>query len=104
MSALVFGSLPPDSRVRVVEVPGDLASRDQLFSALERGLTFPSYWGRNWDALLDMLRDLTWLPDEEVRVIHDRVPADTSWGWSTYLDVVADAVADRHAAIEDGFR
>jgi RNAse (barnase) inhibitor barstar len=30
---------------------------------VQETLQFPTPWGNNWDALLDMLRDLSWLPE-----------------------------------------
>lgn len=36
----------------------ELSSKAALLSALAAGLKFPSYFGHNWDALLDCLRSL----------------------------------------------
>jgi RNAse (barnase) inhibitor barstar len=36
----------------------EIGSEEQLFAALARALSFPSWFGRNWDALLDCLRDV----------------------------------------------
>jgi RNAse (barnase) inhibitor barstar len=33
-----------------------------ILAALKEALHFPDYFGNNWDALADMLRDLSWLP------------------------------------------
>jgi hypothetical protein len=35
---------------------------DDLMSELARVVQFPSYFGRNWDATLDLLTDLSWIP------------------------------------------
>lgn len=48
--------------VHVVEIDGaTIKTDDALFSVLEKTLRFP-YFGHTWDALLDCLRDLDWLP------------------------------------------
>jgi RNAse (barnase) inhibitor barstar len=103
VSAIVFGSLPEAPRARTIGVPDTRTSRDELFSLLAGRIDFPSYFGRNWDALLDMLSDLTWLTDDEVRIVHSAVPIALGKDWDTYLAVVTDAVARRNAAIDDGF-
>jgi len=37
---------------------------DALFDAIAAAFEFPSYFGRNWDALVDSLEDLDWLDAE----------------------------------------
>jgi hypothetical protein len=43
---------------------GAVTSKGELFEALGRAFRFPGYARANWDALLDLLRDLEWLPNE----------------------------------------
>ena len=46
------------------EIDGSTIRNDaELFSALDTALSFPDYFGANWDALDECLRDLAqWLP------------------------------------------
>jgi RNAse (barnase) inhibitor barstar len=37
----------------------DVTSKEALLCTLERGLSFPDYFGHNWDALFDCLTDLS---------------------------------------------
>jgi len=41
---------------------GNLVGERDLLSSLAAELRFPSYYGVNWDALDECLRDLSWLP------------------------------------------
>lgn len=38
-------------------------TKSQMLGLLGRSLAFPSWYGRNWDALEDCLTDLSWLPE-----------------------------------------
>lgn len=52
-----------DAGLRVLRI--DLEGCDDKRTLLMRfgtQLDFPAGWGRNWDALSDALRDLSWLP------------------------------------------
>ncbi len=40
---------------------GDVRTESQLFSAISQAMRFPSYFGGNWDALEECLRDMDWL-------------------------------------------
>ncbi len=40
-----------------------VASKAALFEAMGEGFAFPGYASANWDALLDLFRDLEWLGD-----------------------------------------
>ena len=48
---------PSSATDRVVTVPKGIVSREPLFDFVSDALAFPDYWGRNWDALNDMLTD-----------------------------------------------
>lgn len=42
----------------------EVADDRDLLDAVAAALSFPEYFGRNWDALDECLRDLEWLPAE----------------------------------------
>ena len=54
---------PADVAGLVAEVDGaSVHSRDELLDAIAAELGFPEYFGHNWDALDECLRDLSWRP------------------------------------------
>ena len=60
--------------VALVEASGD------LFDSLSHALELPSWFGRNWDALEDVLADLSWRKGDGHVVIFRSYPADESLG------------------------
>ena len=72
-------------------------TRGGLLGALSRGLRFPRYFGRNWDALDECLRDLAWLDGvERVAVVHEGMPFSPRGElWETYLAILHEAAVDR---------
>ena len=52
-----------EAGIFVAQIDGrSVVSADSLFDALSSALRFPAYFGRNWDAVIDCLRDFGWLP------------------------------------------
>jgi len=43
---------------------GAVRTKSQFLGLLGRTLSFPSWYGRNWDALEDCLTDAAWMPKE----------------------------------------
>ncbi|MFE7245907.1 barstar family protein [Streptomyces sp. NPDC057580] len=54
--------LPMTGRAYVARLDGrEMRDTDSVFQQFYDGLKLPDYFGWNWDALFDCLRDLTWL-------------------------------------------
>ena len=71
-----------------------VVSKTDLMKALDEGLSLPSHFGANWDALADSLEDDEWLkhPGAVVFLQHATAyrkahPQD----WSTLEDILAEA-------------
>ena len=76
----------------VARVPAGLATSRALLEALSWQLALPSYFGFNWNALSDCLRDLSWIDAPHVVLCHVDVPPLPDAELRSYLDVLADAV------------
>ena len=77
----------------VAIVPAGIRSVDTLFSILSNALSFP-YFGRNWDALYDLLRDFWWTDIFQITVVHRDIPALSTAATRLYLDILACCVED----------
>jgi RNAse (barnase) inhibitor barstar len=65
-------------------------TKSQFLGLLGRTLSFPSWYGRNWDALEDCLTDSSWMPDAglliRVEGFQGYAQADPD-GFSILLDI-----------------
>ena len=75
-------------------MPPGISDADQLLRAIEEALKFPAYFGANWNALFDCLRDFHWLDEAIVVLQHDDIPALPPHDLRTYIEVLQGAVAD----------
>lgn len=84
---------PATSPVVVAEVRHGVGTKQALLDELYKGLRFPEYFGGNWDALEECVRDLSWLPPGPVVVKHTDLPlAGDIASLKTYLSILIDAV------------
>lgn len=102
-SGIVYKELPLEeaarlrrSGVHVCQVPAGTASLDALHGVLSRGLRFPAHYGANWDALDEMLADLSWLPNR-VAIVHEDLPRVETSELVIYLRIVRDASVEAAA-------
>lgn len=58
-----------------VRIDPSIGLIDELLKALYYKLWLPGYFGFNWDALYDCLRDLEWIKLYKVVLIHEVLPA-----------------------------
>ena len=75
-----------------------IASKRSFLNACARAMSFPSYFGHNWDALEDSLRDLSWIPAQGHVLLYDhaaRFATGEPDQWPIALDILRSAVAAR---------
>jgi RNAse (barnase) inhibitor barstar len=82
-----------DPALHIVRLPRGIRSKAKLLAILADKLRFPGYFGHNWDALEECLRDLSWLRGEwPIALVHPDLPfGDGSDHRLTYLDILAAA-------------
>ena len=80
-------------RVWRIDLEG-CADKRTLLMRLGTQLDFPAGWSRNWDALSDGLRDLSWLPASGYALLFgeaDGLRQANGEDFDTLLDVLAEA-------------
>jgi RNAse (barnase) inhibitor barstar len=84
-----------DATALIIRMPPGIRSKQKLLAVLADKLRFPGYFGWNWDALDECLRDLAWLPPSRpVVIVHEDLPfGPRSENLATYLDILRDAIA-----------
>jgi RNAse (barnase) inhibitor barstar len=85
---------PDEQDVLVGLVPSGVASSKDLLEAVKAALLFPSYFGCNWNALYDCLRDFEWVSQKTVVLAHRDLPNLPKEDLKTYLEVLRDASED----------
>ncbi len=94
MSDFIYAKSRPRQVLIEVRLPRGLTTKTALLSAVSSALRFPDYFGGNWDAFEECIRDLSWLPDGDVAIVHEDVPFnDSSHEHATYVAILRDAVA-----------
>ena len=78
----------------VVRLDSDVSTREQLFDRFAADLKLPDYFGGNWDALDECLRDLHWVESKRVVILHVGVPRLPEDSLRTYLEILVRAVED----------
>jgi hypothetical protein len=79
----------------LVRLGGRLRRKQELLRALAHGLKFPNYFGWNWDALDECLRDLSWLnAPSGIVLLHEHMPLANAAQQNIYLDILKRAIAE----------
>lgn len=73
---------------RVVVLPLGMESADELLAELYVRVPLEDYFGDNWNALSDCLRDLSSIREHEVWLVHQDLPRIPEQDLIQYLDVL----------------
>lgn len=89
-------SLPSydSAKVFYVRVDPEISTAEELVRSFYYLLWLPGYFGFNWEALYDCLRDLSWIKLEKVVIVHEGLPNLSREDLGVYLEVLHDSVAD----------
>lgn len=78
----------------VLLVPVGIESKETLLNVFDQGLSFPDYFGSNWDAFNDCLTDLSWITHLHIAIVHNDLPLNKyPDNCRTYLEILGDAFA-----------
>ena len=81
-----------DSEKPLVVHLSNVSNKNDLFDKLNAGFIFP-YFGRNWDALYDLLRDFFWISEKRIVLVHDNLPAINSNEFNIYINILQDSIS-----------
>jgi RNAse (barnase) inhibitor barstar len=70
----------------------NIDGKNELLVSIGRELRFPDYYGYNWDALEECLRDLSWINEKEVLLVHEDLPRLEGQDLRTYIHILSAAV------------
>ena len=95
MVPFIFTDSPssPDNAL-VVSIPSELDNLNSLFDVLRTGLGLPDYFGANLDALSEVLRDLHWVDQACVVLVHMGTTFSDDKLFGVYLSILQECVDD----------
>lgn len=75
-----------------VRLDPTICKEDMLLEEFFYLLWFPGYFGFNWNALYDCLKDFHWMPFHKVVLIHETIPDLPHEDLKIYIDILRDSV------------
>lgn len=78
----------------VVTIDSEINSKEELLKTISINLRLPDYFGINWDALDDCLRDLHWINENLVVIMHKVIPHIKEDELKIYLRLLDEAVQE----------
>lgn len=82
------------SEVYFARLGKEIKKTDYLINALCYLFSFPGYFGFNWNAVFDCLRDFSWVTEKKIVLFHEQIPEIPLEDLKIYLDILNDTVLD----------
>lgn len=75
----------------LVSIGQKVGTKNELLEILNDKFRFP-YFGFNWDALWDVLNDLSWIEQRKILLIHEITPRLSYKDMSIYVNLLFDLI------------
>ena len=72
----------------------EVKGKDALLKEMSLKLCFPAYFGFNWDALSECLKDFHWIKQKGIILVHDEIPLLEEKALEIYIQILVDALFD----------
>ena len=82
--------IPEFPSSRVIWIDDSLQSKREVIDKIEKAVDAP-YEKDNWDGFRDAIRDLSWLKESGVVIIHQSLPNLDAWEQQAYIQILAEA-------------
>lgn len=93
MSNILYGKLPQINSRSILHIQlHAVGSKTKFLRELSSKLAFPSFSGKNWDALWDCLRDLSWIKQKHIIIEHLALPQLNNEDFSIYMSILNECV------------
>ena len=69
-----------------------VCNKFDLFHEITKVLNYPFEFGNNWDALLDIYRDFSWIDDTDITIIHDDLSMLDENALRIYIEIVKESI------------
>lgn len=77
---------------RIARIPAGIADKQDLLAALAETLSFPAYFGKNYDALWDCLCTLDGVSEYRVLLAHEDLPCMAEDDLRVYIEILYEAL------------
>ena len=82
------------TNVFIAHMSEDVSTEEALFRDLKDKLHFPHYFGFNWNSVWDCLRDMSWITERGVIIVHKELPFVDDSILKAYIKLLVDASLD----------
>lgn len=81
-----------DDPIAFVAHIGVVNGKEDLLRQVAEHLRFPSYFGCNWDALLDCMRNFEWIEQFKIILVHDEMVQLPLNDFRIYIEILSTAM------------
>lgn len=74
--------------------PRSIKDKKTFMAYLKEKLLFPSYFGHNWDALDECLRDFHWIDNDTIELFHSSFPTLSLKDLNIYIKILHRSILD----------